>query len=152
MRRGSGRRRGCAALAAAAVPFALAGCTEQPAPDPVSDEVTLGSLGEVPDLTMIDTEWETYRTAVVTGVDGGPGRRTLDVTYDGGDPACSGLAGYAVTRTSSEAQVTLVVGAAAGCDAEPAVDATTVVPLDGALGSLQPVVSELSEASLPIGE
>ncbi|MBW9208861.1 hypothetical protein KV100_04265 [Mumia sp. zg.B21] len=154
---GRSRRRAALALSAATVSvIALAGCSETeepvPAPGPAAPAApTLGSLGELRGLTMIDTSWESYRTAKVTSVTGRPDARAVDVTYEASDATCEKLAGFAQRRTKTQLQVTIVIGRQDDCEPGTVKAATTSVPLTEPLGTLAPVASPYSEESVAIG-
>ncbi len=149
------RRAAVSAGGTLALLVALAACSNgdaDTAAEPAAPaEPTLGSLGELDGLTMIDTSWDSFRTAKVTAVTGRPDSRAVDVAYEASDATCEQLAGFAEKRTDDQLQVTLVIGREDGCEPGAPVPATTTVPLKEPLGTVAPVASPYSEETLDIG-
>lgn len=134
--------------------LAVTACSADEPADPGPEEPsepTLSSLGELSGLTMIDTSWESFRTAKVTAVTGRPDSRAVDVTYEASDATCERFAGFAEDRTDDELQVTIVIGRDDGCEPGAPVPSTTAIPLKEPLGPVTPVASPYSKESIEIG-
>lgn len=151
----SARRAALSAGSALVVLLAVSACSgggDEPAPAAeTSAPPTLSSLGALDGLTMIDTSWESFRTAKVLTVTGRPDTRAVDVTYEASDATCEKFAGFAEDRTDDELQVTIVIGRDDGCEPGAPVAATTSLPLTEPLGTVKPVASPYSEEPLEIG-
>lgn len=139
--------------------LALTSCSDDgrsedgtPTENPTASVPTeLSSVKDVPGVTMIDQQdpWPRYTTAEITEVEPGAGGKTITVNYASGPDICSGFAGYAVNRTDSTAQVTVITGMTESCKGEDT-HRTTVLPLPEPLGDLTPEISRYSESAIPV--